>query len=745
MARGKKGLANYAIKCKLKSICKFPQFTDIIRKRVIETNKLMTEAYYLFNLYVMSFIDIDAIQSIDYSTIERCALLVLGNDNFRNRDILENKRIDDEVNRIISLQNIPDVLPIEHKYDHEQETLCMDYELMLLKTVFKKLYHPSKFVTDLSTIKSVTRPIEYFSRDMMGNLKVHTTTRFWLFQKKYIKHKVIEKFKEYKLSKNLLISITNCIQGNINSDKNQIYVKSKKLKKHPEFNAIGPLIIDLVKSEKKFVPVEKDSIIKVLKYYHFMLSYLEENEFKRFSLLPQLNLGLSHVKFDSRLLCVMYNDLMDQLAEEVKETSIKKVQDKYNFNFGIKNIPIKKFEANYKEYYKRIFNLKPFKFQKKNKHNLISISTDSYSACLLFEKVKPIKEKQSKEDKKNKIIEKIDLTQKYKNKKFIRGLYDSDNCKASSEYIDTFHKIGIDPNNKIMLYCVDENGKSIKISKGYFNEVSHITRNNKKVKNMIKEHNMKEIYDELGETKFRKTLIIKQYSGMILVIRKYWDQIWNFYSMNKYQKLNLDTYINRKKAIHKIVRKIVPKNKEDKKPIMVAFGKGNGSTTIGNLRNSSPKGPIKAVAKELSDFCLTILTDEYNTSKYCSKCEASELDHPMETRNKYVKRKVEEKSIRIKETVTVKSHRLCICKNGNHTADGKCSHNLWNRDYNAARNILNVMRKKITGEELGIFKRGEEEALKNHEITVLLKGETAAKLRSRSKVSLRTKTSMACS
>jgi len=82
------------------------------------------------------------------------------------------------------------------------------------------------------------------------------------------------------------------------------------------------------------------------------------------------------------------------------------------------------------------------------------------------------------------------------------------------------------------------------------------------------------------------------------IIRSNWNKLFDFYKKNKIQKLELDTFINKKKAIHKIVRMIVPKNNKKhkfhkeksrkllyneleykkiiKKPTMLAFGKGNG-------------------------------------------------------------------------------------------------------------------------------------------------------------------------
>ena len=52
-----------------------------------------------------------------------------------------------------------------------------------------------------------------------------------------------------------------------------------------------------------------------------------------------------------------------------------------------------------------------------------------------------------------------------------------------------------------------------------------------------------------------------------------------------------------------------------------------------------------------------------------------------------------------------RSHTICHCKHDYHLLNGIGSHIVWNRDYNAARNILNVMKMKLLGKNLGYFSR----------------------------------------
>ena len=205
----------------------------------------------------------------------------------------------------------------------------------------------------------------------------------------------------------------------------------------------------------------------------------------------------------------------------------------------------------------------------------------------------------------------------------------------------------------------------MKLNLKQLNQEYPISQNIQKMKKNIKEFEMKLIYKEFQDTGYKKTLSIDTYKKFITIYRNHWDTIWNFYNLNRVQKLEFDTFINKKKAIHIIARKFVPKRKKKRnvprkytkrknkkymekerdnnekpyidkefqkehefKPQLIFFGKGNGTMTISNLRNSGPKGPIKLIAIELSKLCIVILVDEYNTSQFCSSCMDTKLEHP---------------------------------------------------------------------------------------------------------------------
>jgi len=600
------------------------------------------------------------------------------------------------------------VLFVLNKYDSIKNK---DQEYIQMLDVYTNNYvkiEESKIIA-YSKIPAISNPFNYIATELMTNIINHVNLNFKRFQKIYVKIFVYELFNKYNFKKPLLCSIVNLIMYHVNEKKDKLVIYSKKIANLSNLNELVPLMKTLIEKLKNEIPEKikdkivdynlKSNYVEVLKYYYNMLGYLELNNLKRFSLLPQLSLKYSYIRFDSRFISTIYDE------SQPKENKVG----------------IKYFEANYKKYYKKCFKFDKLKYNKTS--NPISFLTNGYSVCVNMEikkrLVEPkIKNKLEKITTTKKIIttKKIDLNIEQINKKFKKGIYESENCLASNDTLNKYHKIGIDPGNDSLLYCVSETGNIIDIRKSYYNEISHITKNTIKMKNHVKKHNMHDLYNLLAESGYKKTLNIEKYSKFITIIRSNWDKLFDFYKRNEIQKLELDTFINKKKAIHKIVRKIVPKNnklhkfkknnkllcneleynKIIKKPTMLAFGKGNGNITIANLKNKGPTGPIKTLAKELGKFTMTVLVDEYNTSQVCPICKECKVEHPIMD-HKYKN----SNKIRSKET-----YKLCYCSNNKKHPLNVDDNKLWfNRDYCGGLNQIHKMKLVLTNTNLGLYTR----------------------------------------
>ncbi len=760
----KKDTVYFSIKTKMKTMLKYDDMMEIIQRRVDSANKVWMETYFLFNHHVLKLLSNGKNLDFNHTTIERMMKLVCGlqssisikDESCQN---IFNKKLSNfiskDVNGNISVNHIDIVNFVKTIPKKQKDNKCLNDEYFEILDTYEKIYKPlgRNKLTESYKSESLCYPFAYLSTQIITNIKNHCNLNFHRFQKKYLKLVISEKFSYMKLNKSILNSILNCIQYHINNKHNKLTIKSKNIRKMSNLKDIVIIMQSIIIKEKNRMPDDildnisesnlKNNFTSVLKYYYDIIDILEKNERKSFSLLPQLTFGYTYIKFDSRFLSTVYDEWIQNKIDEVsnlsdkmvtekfkskkakksdKKTYVKEIENhcintiknKYNINFDLKIVRIKAFEKLYKHFYARILNLDKLKMD----GNLISFMTNGYSMCLLFERKKEITDKESKSSNKE-----IHLDDFFGTKKFKKGLFDADKISASDDFLNNFHKIGIDPNNKIMCYCYSETGKPIKISKGYYNEISHITKNNRKMKRYIKESNMNDIYMKLKDTGYKKTVQIEKYNKYITTVRENWDKIWKFYGQNKLLQLELDTHINKMKAIHKIVRKLVPKNNKIKfnvyeneyvgevdnkvleKPTLVAFGKGNGNITISNLKNSGPKGPIKKIACELSRLCIVILTDEFRTSLICSECKTTEVEHPQMERIKTKRVKVDGKKKKIREVKSVSCHGLCHCKNDIHLKDDSSVHKVWNRDYNASKNILSVMKMKLLKKDLGVFNR----------------------------------------
>jgi len=749
------------IKTKLKSILRNKHFLDTIKKRVYITNEIWSETYFLVNMIVLDMLKKNEEIYMDYSLIERCVLFVL-----KKQDKMRKSK----------------------KFNDKKAN--MEYMLDKIKNIYDKYYVQlgNNELDKYSKIKSIGKPFEYLSRQIITNIKNHVENNFMKFQNIYLKNKYKDFFDENKISKNMRKSIISFIQKKINNQEikhRYTFFKTAYIKDPNLYVKLIKKTAQIIVHEENIIPDKlKNNIdanfMESIRYFFIMNKYLESKELKRFTILPQLSLKDKYIKFDSRLISSVYCEWLQDIDNEIQASNEKYIKDTYNDKFAItdqlckkiadmstdifkllkkklsheeimdihtykvnnnkfirtkyqlskkdKIINIKLFEKNYLEEYKRLFNFdKMYKDNRSNNFTPISFMTNGYSVCVLFTKEKtiniPIKTGVNKKQKIKKVIEKVDLNNYQKNKKIKKGIFDANNCVSSENFLDKFHKIGIDPGNNVILYCQSETGKVIRIKKSYYNNISHITHNTKKMKKYLKQNDMKNIYEEMSKTNYKKTCCIDTYIKYIKLMRNNKEKLVDFYRQNKVQSLELNTYIHKKKAIHTIVRKIIPKNnkihkfdsyknkyiddnlyeKVKKLPILLAFGKGNGSITINNLRNSSGKGPIKTLAFELGKHCLTILTDEYNTSKYCSCCTKKKLIHPTVQKEIYRTHQ----GIKVPKIVNHEVYRLCYCQNKTHPENTSIFgvHKIWNRDYNASKNILTVMKNKLLCKKLGVFNR----------------------------------------
>lgn len=126
-----------------------------------------------------------------------------------------------------------------------------------------------------------------------------------------------------------------------------------------------------------------------------------------------------------------------------------------------------------------------------------------------------------------------------------------------------------------------------------------------------------------------------------------------------------------------LAKRLVPRPSAQ---VCIAFGDWSCQDGLrGNRR-----APVKALKKALERRATVLPMDEFRTSKLCSDC------------NEILDKAVLLTKVKDRDTHEIK---VVLKKNRNvfHCANSRCRANFWNRDVNAARNILDLLRCKLLG------------------------------------------------
>jgi hypothetical protein len=650
-----------AIKFKLDTIVRDPKIYEIINHFVLQENKIIFEGMNLLNNYIFYCLDNNISINIDTTLIRQCCMLVINpkrklgviKTNF-NRPDLSDKSADE-------------ILIIEQKINTKNEKTKLIGEanrnrLVNLKRAYNN-YFPKQNLEKFKSEAGITLPIEMFSETFLANIENHFALNYFSFQLRYLTCICKEKLIKFDLDDKQISTIARYIQKCITLDEDIKFICNDKFPT-TTYSKIENHVKSIIEDQIKILSIKRckytdlkltpetsmfykkhyDKILRdnkdgVIKYYVKLIKFLTEKKEKSFSIIPQISLGYQHIMFDSRIMNVIYN--------KWKGTKLS----------------VKTFGEKYFEYFNEMFNIRRCIKLYDGGYKPKVLSTDGFSVSVLFAKKVKSKRKTKKAIRTN---TKLDLSTLNEGKALKSGMFDAENIKCSEEYLKLYHKKGIDSGNKYMISQVSEADRSTVIKKGYYNELSHINLNKRKQDKLIKDCDMNIIYKELSETP-RMTIKNEEYNKYISIIRKNHKKIWEFYGRNDLRGLKYDTYVNKRSAICKIIRELVPgvrggkikKNKKGAKnkkkngkrrgehrkhkkdahfnakehervkglPTMIAFGKGNGSLTINNTKGSSAHGPIKRIVEQLSKVCVVILTNENYSSQMCCKCE-QKLIHP---------------------------------------------------------------------------------------------------------------------
>ena len=228
----KRNVDHYTIKCRLSSILRFPELEKLIKTRVDITNRIWTEAYFLFNLHVLRLLTTNQKVEFDDVTLTRCALFVIDKQN-----------------------------TIRGKLSTRNEKTSKDFETISLEETYLQHYRPLRknknnnyLHPNYANIKSVKRPLEYLAIQMKTNILNHIQINFSKYQHKYLMAKWIPKLVQFQLSKRNQRSIINIIQYHVNNKHSNITIFSKVVKKLDNLTKIMDVVKRAILVEKTIMP-----------------------------------------------------------------------------------------------------------------------------------------------------------------------------------------------------------------------------------------------------------------------------------------------------------------------------------------------------------------------------------------------------------------------------------------------------------------------------------------------------------
>jgi hypothetical protein len=310
----------------------------------------------------------------------------------------------------------------------------------------------------------------------------------------------------------------------------------------------------------------------------------------------------------------------------------------------------------YWEYY---FNLKSF--ETANRRFGESFMTDGYAISAIVDKTCPF-------------ITSSDDREDFETKRHIaRLLRKKDQSKVE--------KVAVDPGFSSVATVArasDDVIQSYSSSKYY--EKSKVTMSNRRTNKWNKGTE-----DDVKSISSGKTADIEKLSTHIEEYLLNYRTILEHRARKGYRNMRFLRYIHKKKAITEICDMIAP----PKKTVIVGFGDWNGGRGTPISRRCA--GPIQEIKLELKnrDNVLFQSINEKKTSITCFNCNCR-------LSNMIVKKEIiKDGSVK---TVNSKVHKVLHCKNNQSDSDNsrRCG-TTWNRDDNAAQNLLMLLMRQING------------------------------------------------
>ena len=324
-----------------------------------------------------------------------------------------------------------------------------------------------------------------------------------------------------------------------------------------------------------------------------------------------------------------------------------------------------------RQHWEKYFNLSKAEGNSKRLEFEYSLRTDGYAASIVVSKKKP-----------EKMVTDAQPPISLDNKTDAQPRISLDNKRV----------VAVDPGRIDLVTCVSKNQHEEQSVTHYSNsdyrEKIGSARAPTKRRTWLKKDN--DLQDRLTALPTAKTASIQQLTVHMVELFRILDDVLQHNFKSKVRGLKFTQFGRKQKVMHDICKRICTSpDVDDKRNVVVAFGNGMFSSTSKGHCPGPVKGVIAALRRRKVE--VYVVNEDY-TSQLCSQCH--EMLEPM---------------YREKKCKAIYSVRRCVTAN--------CPRTLWNRDTNAARNILFLLHiflhETLHGSRLEVFCRRYQSRLRS--------------------------------
>lgn len=248
---------------------------------------------------------------------------------------------------------------------------------------------------------------------------------------------------------------------------------------------------------------------------------------------------------------------------------------------------------------------------------------------------------------------------------------------------------GLDPGRREIFVATNTEGNVARWScKRYYHEAG-FKRSAKKIKGWQEKDAF--VKDTITNMPTKKSAHVSGLMRYLRFVLPRLDRMLRFGMSRRIRDLKFGRYVGKQKTLSRMCDDLTKRAGRD---TLIGFGDWSNKDSAGIIKKS-PAGPVKTLELELRKRCRVVSVDEFRSSKLHECCH-----RPMQ--NMYSERQFVDKKTGSKTIRTSKIHSVLLCRSRG------CDGMRVNRDVNASRNMLMLLREQLQGRRPAAFSRATD-------------------------------------